>query len=124
MEQEHSVVMTITQVAPEWFESKKVARTGQQLLWIIEEVFIEHDDAIDDLPTIEDAGGVGGNQEVYLGVGIGFAQGTQGWCGKEKVADACHFDDQDVCIFWKGYRLCFFHVLTLLFNFVWAISNT
>ena len=124
MEQEYGVVMAIAQVAPEWFESKKVARTSQELLWIIEEVFVEHDDAIDDLPTIEDACGVWGNQEVDVGVGIRFAQGTQGWRGEEEVANTCHFDDQNVYVFWKGYRLSFFHIFTLLFNFVWAISNT
>src|SRR5207245_3019766 len=108
MEQEYGVVMAIAQVAPEWFESKKVARTSQELLWIIEEVFVEHDDAIDDQPTIEDNSGVWSNQEVDVGVGIRFAQGTQGRRGEEEVADACHFDDQDACVFWKGYRLSFF----------------
>src|SRR2546421_3094188 len=121
MEQEYGVVMTIAQVAPEWFESKKVVRTSQELLWIIEEVFVEHDDAIDDLPAIEDARGVGGNQEVDVGMGIRFAQGTQSRRGKQEVTDACHFDDQDLRVFWKGYRLSFFHIFTLLFNFVWAI---
>ena len=124
MEQEYGVVITIAQVAPEWFESKKVVWTSQELLWIIEEVFVEHDDAIDDLPAIEDARGVGGNQEVDVGVGIRFAQGTQGWRGEEEVANTCHFDDQHVRVFWKGYRLSFFHIFTLLFNFLWAISNT
>ena len=124
MEQEYGVVMTIAQVAPEWFESKKVVRTSQELLWIIEEVFVEHDNAIDDLPAIEDTRGVWGNQEVDVGVGIRFAQGTQGRRGKEEIADTCHFDDQNACVFRKGYRLSFFHIFTLLFNFVWAISNT
>ena len=124
MEQEYGVVMAIAQVAPEWFESKKVVRTSQELLWIIEEVFVEHDDAIDDLPTIEDTRGVWSNQEVDVGVGIRFAQSMQGWRSEEEVANTCHFDDQNVCVFWKGYRLSFFHIFTLLFNFVWAISNT
>jgi hypothetical protein len=75
---------------------------GKQLLWVIEEVFIQHNDTIDNIPAVEQTGGGGCDQQVDNGMGVCFAQGTESRGGKEQIAYASHFDDQDARVLWKG----------------------
>src|SRR5229473_3473010 len=73
MEQEHGVIMGIAQIMPERAELQQVARVGEHLLRVVKEIFIQHDHAINNLPTVEQTGGSGRDQQVDLRLGIGFA---------------------------------------------------
>jgi len=81
MEQEYGVVVAITQDVPEGPEAEQVTRVFEQLLRIVKEVFIEHNDVVDDLPTIEEASRGGCGKQVDARLRVGFAQGTQGGRG-------------------------------------------
>ena len=76
MQQEYSVIVTIAQIVPERSKPEQVARVFEQLLWVVKEVFIQHNDAINQFPTIEQTSRRGSNKQVNTRVGIGFTQGT------------------------------------------------
>src|SRR5260221_13782001 len=98
MEQEYGVVVAITQDVPEGPEAEQVTWIFEQLLWVVKEGFIEHNDVVDDLPTIEEASRGGGDKQVEARLRVGFAQGTQGGGGEQEIADCCQVYGKDMRI--------------------------
>src|SRR5438552_2952351 len=102
MQQQYGVIVTIAQVVPEWSKPEQVARIFEQLLWVVKEVFIQHNHAVNDFPTIEQTSGGGSDKQVNTRMGIGLTQGAQCRCSQKQVTDCCQLHDKYMSIWWKN----------------------
>src|SRR5450755_827462 len=102
VKEEHRVVVTSAQCVPERGQAQQYRGMQDHLLWRVEEILVQDDDIVDDLPAVEQPGRIRRHQQVDARLGIALAHRAQRRCGEQEIADARELDDQDMGLLRQG----------------------
>src|SRR5579875_2681489 len=103
MHQQHCVVMTAAQVAQQRAQLKQIQGIGQELFGIVEEILVQHNNAIDHFPTVQYARRRKRHKQIDLGLRVALAQGAQGGRGQQEIANGGQLYNQNMGVWRELY---------------------